>query len=82
MQNILSWSKQTKNIEKEIKRQNKNKASQRSGITIRILSDTADIFAEFLRETVNSAIKTSKFPNRLKLGDITSLHKKDRKDNK
>ena len=69
-------------IAKEIRRLNKNKASQKSDIPIRIIKENADIFAEFLCETVNSAIKSSNFPNSLKLADITPLHKKGRKDNK
>ena len=69
-------------IAKEIRSLNKNKASQKSDIPIRIIKENADIFAEFLCETVNSAIKSSNFPNSLKLADITPLHKKGRKDNK
>ena len=61
-------------IAKEIRRLNKNKASQKSDIPIRIIKENADIFAEFLCETVNSAIKSSNFPNSLKLADITPLH--------
>ena len=63
-------------------RLNKNKASQKSDIPIRIIEDNVDIFADFLCETVNCTIKTSNFPSCLKLADITPLHKKGRKDNK
>ena len=63
-------------------RLNKNKASQKSNIPIRIIKDNVDIFADFLCETVNCTIKTSNFPSCLKLADITPLHKKGRKDNK
>ena len=69
-------------IAKEIWRLNKNKASQKSDILIKIIKENADIFAEFLCETVNNAIKSSNFPNSLKLADITHSHKKGRKDNK
>ena len=69
-------------IAKEIRRLNKNKASQKSDIPIRIMKENANIFAEFLCETVNSAIKSSNFHNGLKLADITPLHKKGMKDNK
>ena len=65
-----------------MRRLNKNKASQKSGIAIKIIKDNANIFAEFLCETVSSITKTSNFPNSLKLGDITPLHKKGRKNNK
>ena len=69
-------------IEREIMRLNKNKASQKSDIPIRITKDNVDIFADFLCETVNCTIKTSNFPSCLKLADITPLHKKGRKNNK
>ena len=55
---------------------NKNKVSQKFDISIRIIKDNADNFSEFLRETVNSAIKTSNFPNNLKLVDIHLYIKK------
>ena len=63
-------------------RLNKNKASQKSDIPIRIIKENIDIFADFLCETVNCTIKTSNFPNCLNLADITPLHKKGRRDNK
>ena len=54
-------------IERGIMRLNKNKASQKSDIPIRIIKDDVDIFADFLCETVNCTIKTSNFPSCLKL---------------
>ena len=69
-------------IEKEINRLNKNKASQKSDIPIKIIHDNVDIFADFIAESFKGAIKTSNFSNCLKLADITPLHKKGRKDNK
>ena len=69
-------------ITKETWRLNKNKASQKSDIPITIIHENADIFAEFLAESLKGAIKTYNFPNCLKLADITPLHKKERKDNK
>ena len=67
---------------KEINMLNKNKASQKSDILITIIHENADIFADFLVESLKGAIKTYSFPNCLKLADITPLHKKGRKDNK
>ena len=61
-------------------RQNKNKASQKFDIPTKITKDSADIFAEYLRKTVNNAIKIYNFSNSLKLLDITPSHKGDRKD--
>ena len=69
-------------IKKEINRLNKNKASRKSDIPIKIIHDDVDIFADFIAESLKGAIKTSNFSNCLKLADITHLHKKWRKDNK
>ena len=66
----------------EIKKLNKNKASQKSDIPMTIIHENTDVFADFLAESLKSAIKTYNFPNCLKLADITPLHKKGRKDNK
>ena len=69
-------------IIKDIKRLNKNKASQKPDIPITIIHENADIFADFLAESLKDAIKTYNFPNCLKPPDITPLHEKGRKDNK
>ena len=69
-------------IKKEINRLNKNKASRKSDIPIKIIHDDVDIFADFIAEFFKGAIKTSNFSDCLKLADITPLHKKWRKDNK
>ena len=69
-------------IKKEINRLNKNKASQKSDIPIKIIHDNVDIFADFIAESFKGAIKTSNFSDCLKLADITPLHEKGRKDNK
>ena len=45
-------------IEKEIKSLNKSKASQKSDIPITINHENADIFADFLAESLKGAIKT------------------------
>ena len=59
---------------------NENKASQKSDIPITIIHENADIFEDFLAESLKGAIKTYNFPNYLKLTDITPLHKKGKKD--
>ena len=61
---------------------NKNEASQKSDVPITIIHKNADIFADFLAESLKGAIKTYNYPNCLKLADITRLHKKERKGNK
>ena len=63
-----------------MKRLNKSKASQKSDIPIKIIHEDADIFADFLAESLKGAIKTYIFPKYLKLADITLLHEK--KENK
>ena len=54
-------------IIKEIKRLNKNKASLKSDIPITIIHENANIFADFLAESLKGAIKTYNFPNCLHL---------------
>ena len=66
-------------IIKDIKRLNKNKASQKPDIPITIIHENADIFADFLAESLKDAIKTYNFPNCLKPPDITPLHEKGEK---
>ena len=66
-------------IIKEIKRLDKNKASQNSGTRITIIRKNADIFADFLAESLKDAIETYNFLSCLKLVDITPLHKKGEK---
>ena len=63
-------------------RENFNKASQKSDMPITIIHENADIFANFLAESLKGDIKTYNFPNCVKLADITPLHKKWREDNK
>ena len=58
----------------------KTKASQKTDIPTRIVKENIDIFADFLCASINRAIKSASFPSSLKLGDITPLHKKGRKD--
>ena len=45
-----------------IKRLYKRRATQKSDVPIKIIKDDADIFADYLGETVTSAIKTTNFP--------------------
>ena len=42
---------------KEIKRFNKNKASQKSDIPITLIQENADIFADFLAESLDGQLK-------------------------
>ena len=58
---------------------NENKASQKSDIPITIIHENADIFEDFLAESLKGAIKTCNFPNCLMLSDIAPLHRKGKK---
>ena len=69
-------------VEKEILKLGKTKASQKTDIPTRIIKENIDIFADFLCTSINSAIKSSSFLSSLKLADVTPVHKKERKDMK
>ena len=57
-------------IMKETRRLKKPKFSQKPDTAIKFTKDNANIFSDYLFETVNSAIKTSNFLNCLKLVDL------------
>ena len=63
-------------IKKDRLKLDKNKASQHSDIPIKITKENLDIFADFLYRKINSSFKASSFPSRLKMTDLTPLHKK------
>ena len=69
-------------VEKEILKLDKIKASQKTDIPTRTIKENIDIFADFLCTSRNSAIKSSGFLSSWKLADVTPLHKKGRKDMK
>ena len=78
-------------VEKEILKLDKTKASQKNDIPTRIIKKNiniknididTDTFADFLCTSIHSAIKTSSFPSSLKLADGTPMHLKGRKDMK
>ena len=50
-------------IKKDILQLDKNKASQHSGIPIKIIKENLDIFADFLCTIINSSFKSSSFPS-------------------
>ena len=41
--------------------------------------ENADIFVDYLCDSINALFRSSMFPNSLKLADVTPLHKKGRK---
>ena len=67
-------------IEKEILKLEKTKASQKTNIPARIFKENSHTLAEFLRTSINSAIKPSILSSSLKLADFAPVHKMGRKD--
>ena len=63
-------------VEKEMLKLDKTKASQKTDIPTRIVKENIDICADFLCTSINRAIKSSSFPSSLKLADVTPVHKK------
>ena len=67
---------------KDILKLDKNKASQRSNIPIKIIKENLVIFGDFLCTIINNSFKSfnSLFPLCLKMTNVTLLHKKGKKD--
>ena len=68
--------------EREILKLDKTKTSHKTDIPTRIIKENIDKLADILYTRINAAIKSASFPSPLKLGDVTSLHKKGRKNMK
>ena len=66
-------------VQKEILKLDKAKASQKTDIPSGIIKENIDIFADFLCSSINSTIS---FTSSLKLAGVTPVHKKGRKDMK
>ena len=56
-----------------------NKATQNTDIFTKLIKDNAGIFAEFVFTGLNKCIEQSVFQPKLKLANITSVHKKTQK---
>ena len=69
-------------ILKEIKMLQSNKATQNTDIPTKLLKGNADIFAEFIFINLNKCIEQSVFPSKLKLANVTLVHKKSSKSSK
>ena len=63
-------------ILKEIKILQSNKATQNTDIPTNLIKDNEDIFAEFIFINLNKCIGQSVFLSKLKLANITPVHKK------
>ena len=53
-----------------------NKARQNADIPTKLIKDNADIFAEYIFISHNKCTEQSVFPSKLKLANITPVHKK------
>ena len=53
-------------VEKEILKLGKTKASQKVNIPTRVIMENINTFADFLCTSINSAIKSTSFPSLLK----------------
>ena len=69
-------------ILKEIKMLQSNKATQNTDIPTKLIKDNADIFMKFIFIDLNKCIEQSVFRSKLKLANITLVHKKTQKAQK
>ena len=69
-------------ILKEIKILQSNKATQNTNIPTKLIKNNANVFAEFIFISLNKFTKQSVFPSKLKLANITPVHKKNQKAQK
>ena len=63
-------------VKKEILNLDVFKASQDSDLPTKIIKMTADIFAEVLFNVFNRSLEVGGFPSRMKLANVTPVHKK------
>ena len=70
------------NVLNEINALDTKKATQINSIPINVIKDNSDIFSFILFNIINRSIEFSNFPDKLKLADITPVHKKDNRNDK
>ena len=63
-------------IKKELEEMDAKKSTTDKNIPIKHLKVTSDICCDILSEIINNEIKNNKFPDELKLADITPIHKR------
>ena len=66
----------------EINILNAKKATQIDNIPIKIIKHNADIFSLVLHNIINKSLDFSIFPDKLKLADVTPVHKKEDRNDK
>ena len=69
-------------ISEKLRHLDKKKASNLNGIPPKILVENYDIFSPFLTKLINDSNSNMKFPDPLKLADISPIYKKDDATNK
>ena len=75
---LFSFSEITlSEIETELKQLNPKKATTFQNIPPKYLKHSSDVCGPILKTLVNQSIRNNKFPNELKLADITPTFKKD-----
>ena len=81
---ISSCFKEVSNeeIQNEILNLNNKKASQNSDTPTKIIKKNSDIYRKVLCSFINDSIKSFTFPSCLKKADVTTIHKKGKKDKK
>ena len=69
-------------ISEKLRHIDKKKASNLNGIPPKILVENYDILSPFLTKLINGSNSNMKFPDPLKLADISPIYKKDDATNK
>ena len=69
-------------IVKELNKLKTKKASQKTGIPMKIVKENVDITSHFLYHNFNNSLSCSTFPTGMKYADVTLTHKKDDKTDK
>ena len=69
-------------IMKELNKLKTKKASQKTGIPIKLVKENVDIISHFLHHTFKNSLSCSTFPTGMKYADVTAIHKKDDKTDK
>ena len=63
-------------VEDELKSLNSKKANTFKNIPLKLLKENSDICNDTILRVINDGIRTSQFPNDLKLADVTPIFKK------
>ena len=69
-------------IMKELNKLKTKKASQKTGVPIKLVKENVEIISHFLHHIFKNSLSCSTFPTGMKYGDVTPIHKKDDKTDK